>query len=157
MARGFFDRCVFHHLPVPPPYRAGAESAHRKRRGGEQMTGPQPKESKFSILTLPGKQKEVTRRLGALGGPYTQRGATANFRVSFDNSLGTNGATLAAAILATCERDYATSQHYFSGITPTGLPFDIFIDPGSSGASHAGCAGTELHCGAPHIFGRGYA
>ena len=56
--------------------------------------------------------------------------------------------TTAAALLATCERDYATLQYYFGGITPSSLPFRVFIDTGSNGGSHAGCSATVLHCDA---------
>src|SRR5437016_2488960 len=103
--------------------------------------------SALHVMVLPGH--EISK--AALSGPAvaaidTVAGSTAHFRVSFDSSLGTNGATLANAVLATCERDFAFLQRVFGGITPGGLPFDVRIIPGSSGASHAGCAATGLNC-----------
>ncbi len=79
---------------------------------------------------------------------FTQRGKTAHFVVSFDKRLGANGAKLADAVLATCERDYTALQGDFGGITPAGLPFKILIVPGNGGASHATCLATEIRCDA---------
>jgi len=79
-------------------------------------------------------------------GPYTKRGSTANFTVFFDNSLGTNGQNLADAVLANCEQDFSQLQAWFGG-TAAG-PFNVFIDPGNNGGSHATCAATDLHCDA---------
>lgn len=79
---------------------------------------------------------------------YIQRGATANFVVSYAASLGDNGPTLADAVLATCEADYARLQDWFGNVPIAGLPFNVFIKPGSGGASHATCADTGLFCDA---------
>src|SRR6266567_4475090 len=76
------------------------------------------------------------------------QGSTAHFIVSYDNSLGANGAALANAVLATCERDYETLRGYFGEITPGGLPFTINIVPGSGGAGHSSCAATTISCDA---------
>jgi hypothetical protein len=81
-------------------------------------------------------------------GPETLAGTTAHFQVFFANSLGTAGATLAAAVLAKCEQDFAQLQGFFGGLTPGGLPFKVHIQPGSNGASHAGCSATDLFCDA---------
>jgi len=72
------------------------------------------------------------------------QGSTAHFIVSYDNSLGANGAALASAVLATCERDYETLRGYFGEITPAGMPFTINIVPGSGGAGHASCTATVI-------------
>ncbi|MFJ2577160.1 hypothetical protein [Kitasatospora aureofaciens] len=77
-----------------------------------------------------------------------QRGSTPHFVVSYDDSLGANGAALADAVLATCEAHYARLQHWFGGLTPNGLPFDVSIIPGSGGASHATCLATAMNCDA---------
>src|SRR5260370_39427749 len=87
---------------------------------------------------------------GTRGGrawPYTERGHTANFNVYYDNSLGANGQGLADAVLGRCEQDFAELQGWF-GVTPGGLPFNVYIDPGTFGAYHAHCAATELHLAA---------
>ncbi len=79
---------------------------------------------------------------------FTQQGNTAHFVVSYANSLGAHGQTIATAVLAKCEGDFAGLQGYFGGITPASMPFNIFIQPGNNGASHATCLATELHCDA---------
>jgi len=71
---------------------------------------------------------------------------TPHFVISFDPALGQTGEDLADAVASTCERDYASLQQWFHGITPASLPFNIRIQGGSGGASHAGCAATELFC-----------
>jgi hypothetical protein len=60
----------------------------------------------------------------------------------------TRGNTLATAVLATCEADYEALRHYFGGITPSGLPFNIDVRSGNGGASHNGCGDTTLVCDA---------
>ena len=88
---------------------------------------------------------------GAVGlGPYTQAGSTTNFVVSYDNSLA-NGAALAGYVLNACEADFQKLQALFGGITPPGLPFNIYVDPGFAGAYHSTCADTALHCGADGV------
>lgn len=97
-----------------------------------------------SILVKPG-QSIPAEALAELG-PYTQRGSTTNFDVYYDNSLGTNGQTLADAVLANCEHDFAQLRAWFGG-TAAGR-FAVYIDPGTFGAYHASCAATEIHCAA---------
>jgi len=94
------------------------------------------------VLALP--QAALTAGLVS-NGPYTQAGSTANFNVSYDNSLGAGGQALADAVLANCEQDYAQLVAWFGGIIPGGLPFQVFIDPGNFGAYHQTCADTTLH------------
>lgn len=108
------------------------------------MAAPQTKK-RFELL-LP----ESVTKGHALNSPatFTQRGSTTHFVVSYDSSLGQNGQNLADAVLATCERDFATLQGWFNGVNPGGMPFQIMIQPGSSGASHASCTSTELFCDA---------
>lgn len=81
-------------------------------------------------------------------GQYAQEGSTARFVVSYDTSLGDQGQALADAMLQTCERDYDATAAYFVNITPAELPVTVYIDPGSDGAYHLGCADTGLHCDA---------
>jgi hypothetical protein len=87
-------------------------------------------------------------RAAADGGPYTLRGNTTNFQVSYEDSLGAEGPVLADAVLATCEADYTSLRTWFGGLTPGGLPFTIFVVTGTFGAYHASCAATELHLAA---------
>lgn len=78
---------------------------------------------------------------------------TTHFRVAYDPALGTDGATISDAILASCETDYTTLQGYFGGITPASLPFQILITSGTFGASHSGCGDTTLSIGAKTVPG----
>lgn len=87
-------------------------------------------------------------RTAADGGPYTLRGTTTNFQVSYDDALGANGPVLADAVLATCEADYSSLRTWFGGLTPGGLPFTVYVVTGTFGAYHATCPATELHLAA---------
>lgn len=77
----------------------------------------------------------------------TQAGNTTHFDVSYLTSLGKKGADLAAAILQNCERDYATLEQVFGGLTPEGLPFIVQITSDNTGASHSSCMGTDISVG----------
>jgi len=94
-----------------------------------------PKSGPANIVTL---EPELT----------VNAGSTTHFNVSYDSSLGTQGATDANSVLARCEADYNSMEYYFSGITPGSLPFNIGINTGSRGASHATCASTGISIGA---------
>jgi hypothetical protein len=101
------------------------------------------------VLVKPGQAIPAgAPRVAADGGPYTLRGNTANFRVSYEDALGASGPVLADAVLATCEADYASLRTWFGGLTPGGLPFTVFVVTGTFGAYHASCAATELHLAA---------
>jgi hypothetical protein len=86
--------------------------------------------------------------VAAVPAALTNRGSTTHFTVSYDNSLGNDGPTIADAVLAVCEADYFTLQGYFGSIIPGNLPFTVNILPGNFGASHANCAATTLSIGA---------
>src|SRR6266700_2402337 len=87
-------------------------------------------------------------RIASDGGPYTLRGTTAHFAVYYENGLGAQGPVLADAVLATCEADYTALQNWFGGLTPSGLPFSVYVVAGTFGAYHANCLATEMHCAA---------
>ena len=84
-----------------------------------------------------------------------QAGTTPNFTVSYDDSITAannyqfSGLTLAQAVLANCEDDLATISDLFGGIMPdpTTLPFQIYLQAGTSGASHPSCLSTQITCG----------
>ena len=80
--------------------------------------------------------------------PTTLQGSTANFNVYYDPSLGAAGATIAHAVLASCENEFNTLQAYFGAITPPGLPFNVIIAAGVGGAYHYGCGAVDLYCDA---------
>jgi len=100
------------------------------------------------VFALPGSHLPPGRGLAADGGPYTLRGGTDHFNVYSEDSLGQAGDTLAQGVLASCEAEYARLQDWFGGLTPPGLPFNIYVVSGNFGAYHATCAATELHCAA---------
>jgi hypothetical protein len=77
---------------------------------------------------------------------YTLGGRTANFDVAFDTTLRSEGQALADAILESCEQDLGQLRSFFGGVSAG--RFSIFIDPGTFGAYHFGCADTEIHCAA---------
>ena len=77
-----------------------------------------------------------------------RQGSTAHFVVFYDQGLGPDGPNLADAVLATCEADYNYLQGWFGNIPIGGLPFNVYIQPGANGASHADCAATALYCDA---------
>ncbi len=77
----------------------------------------------------------------------THVGNTDHFDVSYVTSLRKTGAALAHAILQNCERDYATLQQVFGGITPHRLPFIVQITSDATGASHSSCMGTDISIG----------
>jgi hypothetical protein len=99
-----------------------------------------------SRVTVP---RGVTRidHAAAKAAAAVRRGTTQHFVVSYDSTLGADGAALADAILARCEADYATLQGWFGGITPPNLPFQVLVTTDDTGAYHFSCAGTELFIG----------
>jgi hypothetical protein len=103
--------------------------------------------SKRVLVKRGGRIPAALPRLARDGGPYTQRGTTANFIVYFENALAA-GAALADAVLATCEGDLAALQALFGGPQLPGLPFKVYVVAGDFGAYHATCAATEMHCAA---------
>src|SRR6516225_4965854 len=107
------------------------------------MEAPEAVEQ-YSVFHKPGVSPTAAALAGL--GPYTLRGSTPNFDVSYDNSLGTNGQNLADAVLANCERDLFQLRGWFGGVAAG--RFAVYIDPGSFGAYHASCAATELHLAA---------
>ncbi|HEY6322407.1 MAG TPA: hypothetical protein VJA16_12690 [Thermoanaerobaculia bacterium] len=54
---------------------------------------------------------------------------------------------LADGILAACEADYERFRNWF-GVTPAGLPFEVYLVGGDFGAKHATCAATKMTCAA---------
>jgi hypothetical protein len=98
----------------------------------------------YSVFHKPGASLPAAALAGL--GPYTLRGSTPNFDVYYDNSLGTNGQSLADAVLANCEWDLFELRGWFGGVAAG--RFAIYIDPGSFGAYHASCTATELHLAA---------
>ena len=83
-----------------------------------------------------------------------QAGQTANFVVSYDDSITlangyqATGLAMAQAILASCENDLETFSSLFGGLmpAPASLPFQINLVPGAGGASHPGCLSTVISC-----------
>ncbi len=116
-------------------------SPHDRTRGLAE-DGTAPATARHSILIPHGAIPLIPHPAAA----YTLRGSTANFTVAFDSSLLSEGEALADAVLARCEQDLSQLRGLFGGVS-TGR-FSIFIDPGTFGAYHYSCAGTEIHCAA---------
>jgi hypothetical protein len=74
------------------------------------------------------------------------QGSTAHFDVSYEETLGGDGAAAADAVLAACEDDYQSMVEAFGGVEPPGLPFAVQIEGGHHPylAAHEGCQGTTL-------------
>jgi hypothetical protein len=99
---------------------------------------------RLHVLAHPSQAIAAAAQVGI---SYIKRGTTTNFAVYYDGSLAT-GPTLADALLSSCEWEYSMLKSWFGGITPAGLPFNVYIDSGSFGAYHATCAATTIHCAA---------
>ena len=69
------------------------------------------------------------------------RGNTANFTISYDDSLG-NGPALADALLASCEPDRTTLAGIWAG-TPAPTQIQVSLVPGGGGGFHVG---TNITC-----------
>jgi hypothetical protein len=67
--------------------------------------------------------------------------------VSYDSSLGSNGASIAEEVLASCEGDYYIISGYFGDIIPPDLPFRIIIENFSWGGYHTTSTPGEIHLG----------
>ena len=78
--------------------------------------------------------------------PTVLRGSTPHFNVYYDPALGSDGATIADGVLASCENEYAQLQAYFTGVAPAS--FNIILAAGIGGAFHYGCGATDLYCDA---------
>src|SRR5712691_8606965 len=97
-----------------PRAAAEAPSGKGKMPGGGMLGAAVEAEipvEQYSIFAKAGAPLPAAA-LAALG-PYTQRGSTANFDVYYDNSLGTNGQSLADAVLANCEWDLTQLRGWF--------------------------------------------
>ncbi|HET9402276.1 MAG TPA: hypothetical protein VFO34_15135 [Candidatus Acidoferrales bacterium] len=105
---------------------------------------PAPQKAKQGVLLL--SEKMGAGHAAASLAKFIEWARTPHFIITYDQSLGQVGQNLCDAVLANCERDFATLQDWFGGITPGNLPFTIRIQAGSNGASHAGCSATELFC-----------
>lgn len=99
--------------------------------------------ARHSVLIEPGGAIPLNAPAPAA---YTLRGSTGDFDVSYDTTLGSDGQALADAILGHCEQDLSQLRSFF-GAGSTGR-FSVFIDPGTFGAYHSGCAATVIHCAA---------
>jgi hypothetical protein len=137
----------------PAPRERGSSSGVVLRMPGEgrldagmEAVGSPRDAGGGHVLVLDNQRAPAHARVDRLVG--IEQGSTAHFVVGYDPALGANGPTLAAAVLDTCEQDYAKLQGYFGGITPSGLPFRINIVPGSGGAGHGSCLDTNISCDA---------
>jgi hypothetical protein len=84
-----------------------------------------------------------------------RRGATTNFVMFYQASLGNQGIQIADALLQTCEAQYQTIRGWFGGIVPGSLPFHVTVTDSAKGASHPRCASTQIQVGAKSGSGTG--
>jgi hypothetical protein len=146
---------------VPSPSAAAIEPQVSPADAPSEESTTMPKQAKRSPKKTqrPPKKTQLSRSFlhsaaadhvaaAVAAATFTQRGTTANFVVSFAGSLGASGPVLADAVLATCEADFNRLQGWFGNIAIADLPFQVFIQPGRNGASHATCAATALSCDA---------
>lgn len=64
---------------------------------------------------------------------FTDLPGTANFTIEFDSTLNTAAATaLGASIASTAEADYALVNTWFDNLSPSGLPFNVKLNPKSA-------------------------
>src|SRR5271169_3929601 len=101
--------------------------------------------SQYRVLVHPGAS--FSTQAPAASVQYTKRGSTSNFDVYYSDILGpTIGESLADAVLANCEQDFAQLRIWFGGVDAG--RFAVYIDQGNFGAYHVGCSGNDIHCGA---------
>jgi hypothetical protein len=132
-------------MPAAPD---GHTASAGKRRVSKAPGAPRDSRDLHVLVKAGGSVPTERPALAADGGPYTLRGSTTHFKVSYENALGANGPVLADAVLASCEAEYAQLRGWFGEVTPGALPFTIYVVTGTFGAYHANCAATEEHCAA---------
>ncbi|HEV3458101.1 MAG TPA: hypothetical protein VHG32_16160 [Thermoanaerobaculia bacterium] len=101
-----------------------------------------------------------TPKLNRGGNDYLEIGSKPNFTDFAQAKLGQTGIDIANDLLARCESAYSTLQKWFSGLTPPGLPFRVYVTGEVSGAMHFGCANVDLYVGTNPSFklkANGYA
>jgi hypothetical protein len=96
-------------------------------------------------VTVPAGQSPVTALTTPADEVYSFWGYTAHFQIYIARSLLSIAVPLAEAVADGCEADYERLRHYFGGLTPEGLPFTVYLTPGTRGAYHHGCDGTGLY------------
>ena len=99
------------------------------------------------MTTVPRGERAVDHAGDSIANHVTHV-TTAHFVITYSPGLGAAGQAAAQLIAGRCEQDYTALQQFFGGITPAGLPFQIHITPGRTGASHATCQATALMIGA---------
>jgi hypothetical protein len=134
---------------APKKVRTKARKQARQARTARPKKPRQPAQSRVkarSRVTAGQSQGRAVMATPAAS-DMTAAGNTAHFNVFYQSNLGQQGADLAQAILLNCERDFASLQQIFGGLTPQRMPFVVKITSGSGGASHLGCLGTTISVG----------
>ena len=73
---------------------------------------------------------------------------TTHFSFSFNQTLNAAAAAaLGSALAATAERDFSTMSFWFGGLIPPGVPFQVKINLGTSGASNDTIKNINLRVG----------
>jgi hypothetical protein len=86
---------------------------------------------------------------------FTDLPGAANFTFEFDSTLNTAAATaLGASLASTADADYALVNGWFNNLAPSGLPFNVKINPRSAtrGGSNDGNKQITIDIGATNNF-----
>jgi len=119
---------------------------------------PKPSRAHVFAITHAGHRTSLGGKAG-FDYPVVQEGATANFVVYYDPSLGQDGKSCADGMLATCENDYGQTSAWFGGIASPTLPINVILAPldssgqGGGGAYHYGCSAVDLYCDVKNVPG----
>ncbi len=114
------------------------------------MTKSSARARKVRNLSVLDHSAVAYKPLAAIKTKVTLRNKTQHFNIYYFTSLGGVGQTIADGVLTTCESDYNRIAGYFGGITPPGLPFNIYLAPlsangdGRGGAGHPACLSGEI-------------
>jgi len=73
--------------------------------------------------------------------------ATTHFQFFVEHSLPAGAQAVAASLAAACESDYGKLLAIFAGSVPGHMPFNVYLDDFTTGASHGSCSSTEISIG----------
>lgn len=72
---------------------------------------------------------------------------TAHFQFFVEHSLPAGARAVATSLAGVCESDYGKLLAIFGGSAPDHLPFNVYLDDFTQGASHGSCSSTEISLG----------
>jgi hypothetical protein len=72
---------------------------------------------------------------------------TTHFQFFVEHSVPAGAQAIATHLAAACESDYGKLLAIFAGSVPGHLPFNVYLDDFTQGASHGSCSSTEISVG----------